>query len=118
MRLEAGDIGTRELDTPLLRQIEPGDGVDNGGLARAVRAYKSENLAAGGRDRYALQRMNAAEPATDAIAGKDRFPGVCAWADGHGLALLVPERRLRLSSLPLALRGRGSTLRVKVSGTL
>ena len=65
--------------------------------------------------------VGAASPASASTVPLRRKPWRCrvsASRAGAAYSALAPERRARLSSLPLALRGRGAARSVKVSGTL
>src|SRR5690625_1047842 len=73
MRLQVVDLSALEGDRPFLRRVESGDGVDEGGLARAVGADQAEDLALADARRDVLQGVHTAEPAADIIANEDRI---------------------------------------------
>lgn len=78
----AGDVLAEEVHAACLRRVEAGNDVDHGRLAAAVRAHEPEDLALANGEAHALERLQAAKRAFDALAFEDhRAPGFrCAHA--------------------------------------
>src|SRR5207302_1978394 len=76
-----GDVLTEEQDLAAVRLDEPRDGVEDGGLAGAVRADDPEDLAFLELEADAVQGVDAAVALRDVPGLEDRLPVL-----GHALA--------------------------------
>src|SRR5690606_33916921 len=74
LRFQAVEPVPLEGDGALLRRIKAGDRIDERCLARSVRSHETEDLALANGYRYALERVQSAEPAVDILADEARFP--------------------------------------------
>jgi hypothetical protein len=61
VRRRGGDIAALEDDPPLLRPVDAGDQVEQGGFARAVRADQAQDFALGHARADTVDRPQAAE---------------------------------------------------------
>ncbi len=89
--LKPGDRAAAEEDLALVRHEHPGDQVEGGGLAGAVRADQRVQAAVAHQDVDALHGLDAAEALGDAARLKDRLRGMIGGLE-EGRQRLVRER--------------------------
>src|SRR5262249_37657990 len=90
LRSGAGHVGAGEGDAALVRAVDPGDDVEQRGLARAVRPDEANDLAVVDVEIDRIERNEPAEAAGEAAAGEQ----------AHDALILRSRRRRRLEGWP------------------
>src|SRR4029077_20064899 len=105
VRLRAGDVAALEHDATLGRREDAGDRVEQGRLARAIRADQREHLAALRVERHIIHGDEAAEPLRHVLDLQDELLGRAGGprsdgGDGHDPVSAVTSSRVWSSGPP------------------